>query len=151
MTTIVYHHASKSLGVDSRISTVYDIVTDKANKWFVAGDDMIFAAGNCGDIHKLEWQWESGQFSDLECDFFLIREKKCFYGYVEKGGLQLDPLSYDFAIGSGGHWAMAALDFGCTLTEAINYTKTRDKGTGGEIHIFDVMEVRFSETPPGPK
>lgn len=44
----------------------------------------------------------------------------------------------DFAMGSGRDFALAAMDHGKTPAESIEYAKTRDVYTGGEVHTHDI-------------
>jgi hypothetical protein len=40
------------------------------------------------------------------------------------------------SLGSGRHFAKAAMDFGCSAKEAVNYAKTRDACTGGRVRVY---------------
>jgi len=43
-----------------------------------------------------------------------------------------------FTLGSGGDFALAAMDFGKNAREAVKYASTRDNCTGGKIRSFKV-------------
>lgn len=47
------------------------------------------------------------------------------------------PICGSEAIGSGWQWAMAAMDFGASAIEAVNYAKKRNCHTGGKIFYFN--------------
>ncbi|SFD04529.1 hypothetical protein [Pseudoalteromonas denitrificans] len=138
MTTITYHHKSKSIAVDSRISTHNFVCIDDAKKWFTYGKDKVLACGECSDVYELQRDWESDKFSPLKCEFILMREKKVFYGFIQNGRKHIEPLTYNFAIGSGKLWAMAAMDFGKNAIQAVEYAITRDKSTGGPVNVFKI-------------
>ncbi len=105
-------------------------------KWFQVENDIIIACGECSDIYELETDWLTDQFKDLSCEFMLIRNQTAFYGYVKNTRKHIEPLSYNFAIGSGEQWAIAAMDFNKNAIEAIEYAKVRDFRTGGKVHIL---------------
>lgn len=50
-----------------------------------------------------------------------------------------------FAIGSGGMWALAYLDAGKTMREALEYAAEQDIGTGGPFYIKTVEQILENE------
>lgn len=54
------------------------------------------------------------------------------------GDLKSEPVELPYAIGSGGHFALAAMDFGKTPEEAVRYAATRDIHTGGTITVLEL-------------
>jgi ATP-dependent protease HslVU (ClpYQ) peptidase subunit len=137
MTTIAYHHKLKSIAVDSRVSTHNFVCIDDAKKWFTYGEDKVLATGECADIYELERDWESDKFAPLKCEFMLIRDKKVFYGYIQNGRKRIEPLTYNFAIGSGKIWAMAAMDYGDNAEKSVEYAIKKDKTSGGKVQVFN--------------
>jgi len=138
MTTILYHHKTNTVAIDSRTSTNQFVCIDDAEKWFKSGNDTVLASGECADIYELKRDWESDNFSDLKCDFFLIRDKKVFSGYIRNGRKRIEPLAYNYAIGSGKQWAIAAMDFGKNAKQSVEYAIKRDKTSGGKVNVFEV-------------
>ncbi|MBW6389667.1 MULTISPECIES: 20S proteasome subunit A/B [Halomonadaceae] len=69
------------------------------------------------------------------------------------------PVSGPVAYGTGWKWALAAIDHGKSAIEAVEYAKTRDHDTGGEVQSvtpatragmpFETM-MRDVETEPDP-
>ncbi len=138
MTTIAYHHESKTIAFDSRVSTTQSMCSDTAKKWFEVDSDIVISCGECADIYELERDWILDKYNDLKCEFMLIRNEITFYGYVKNGRKHIEPLLYNFAIGSGAKWAIAAMDFKKDAFEAVEYAKERDFRTGGKIQKFNV-------------
>ena len=47
-------------------------------------------------------------------------------------------LDYNFTLGSGGSFALAAMDFCRSAKDAVKYASTRDVYTGGKIRVVKV-------------
>ncbi|MBQ4812242.1 proteasome subunit alpha [Pseudoalteromonas luteoviolacea] len=137
MTTIAYHHPTQTICVDSLTSTAKTIVTHHAQKCQPVYNGYVFATGNCAEIYHLLCNWKKNCFDAIDCTFFFIDKKdQVFYGEIRHGRRFIEPLEVNWAIGSGANWAIAAMDFGKSAFEAVQYACRRDKSTGGRIHSF---------------
>ena len=52
-------------------------------------------------------------------------------------------IEYNDSAGSGGEFAIAALDMGKTAKEAVEYAMTRDFYSGGKVHVYDIETGDF--------
>ncbi|MCO7186928.1 proteasome subunit alpha [Pseudoalteromonas sp. XMcav2-N] len=137
LTTIAYHHNSKTICTDSLTSTSQTIVSWAARKCQRVEDGYLFASGNCAEIHHLITQWRDNQFGDITCSFFFVDDGgHVFFGEIRHGRRFLEPLSLNWAIGSGASWAIAAMDFGRSAFEAVEYACLRDKSSGGSVMTY---------------
>jgi ATP-dependent protease HslVU (ClpYQ) peptidase subunit len=57
--------------------------------------------------------------------------------------LQKFRLTHDLAMGSGELFALAAMDFGKSAGESVEYAKTRCIYTGGKVHVYDIASKEF--------
>ncbi|WP_200890380.1 proteasome subunit alpha [Pseudoalteromonas luteoviolacea] len=142
MTTIAYHHPTQTICVDSLTTTSQSIVTHDAQKCQKVHNGFIFASGNCTEIYHLLSNWQKNCFEAIGCTFFFINKfDQVFYGEIRHGKRFLEPLQMNWAIGSGANWAIAAMDFGKSALEAVQYACTRDKSTGGKVHSFSLKQT----------
>ncbi|KZN54211.1 hypothetical protein [Pseudoalteromonas luteoviolacea] len=142
MTTIAYHHSTQIICVDSLTTTSQSIVTDEAQKCQRVYNGFVFATGNCTEIYHLLSNWKKNCFEAISCTFFFINKRdEIFYGEIRYGKRFLEPLQMNWAIGSGANWAIAAMDFGKSAMEAVQYACKRDKSTGGTIHSFSLKNT----------
>ena len=142
MTTIVYDHKNGQIAVDSRVCAGGLICTDNYDKtlkndigfWFLCGDNCDFdyiTSLSRGD--KVERK--------INATAFVVRGYSVWE--VSAGGdiCTWKKLEWSDAIGSGLPYALAALDFGKTAKEAIEYAATRDSSTGGDVRYFNVSDL----------
>ncbi|MBQ4836243.1 MULTISPECIES: proteasome subunit alpha [Pseudoalteromonas] len=142
MTTIAYHHSTQIICVDSLTTTSHSIVTDQAQKCQRVYNGFVFASGNCTEIYHLLSNWQKNCFEAISCTFFFInKQDQVFYGEIRHGKRFLEPLQVNWAIGSGANWAIAAMDFGKSALEAVQYACKRDKSTGGKVHTFSLSNT----------
>lgn len=116
-----------------------------------SGEDYL--VGGCGYLHELEffvrllakcgltnmWELHLGEFwppkimKSWDTDVLVVTREKKIYLLDQA----LVPGLVDqkiYAMGSGGDWARAALDFGKTPEEAVEYAATRDDNTRGPVY-----------------
>lgn len=140
MTTIAYHYGDGQIAVDSRITAGGRIVSDSDDKtiknkiglWFFSGD-----ASDCADLAVLN---HNDKVSAIpECAAFLIVAGNVYLVVVNDDMYcQHSFLDYNYAIGSGGDFALAAMDFGKSAKEAVKYAMTRNCYSGGKVRVFKV-------------
>ena len=139
MTTIAYDHSDKQIAVDSRTSSGGLINTDKANKMIKRGNHRYFMCGSTCDFERFVNEAEAGEGSiDLESWGFMIKDGKVFKVTQEGKRYLFSPLTYNDALGSGSKFAIAAMDFGQSAKQAVQYAVKKDANTGGRIRVFNV-------------
>lgn len=141
MTTIVYDHKAKQVAVDSRLCRSDIICSDEFEKFKIIKGNVWFFCGVFADHNLLVDWFEANEKPSLvpDCEAIVIRDGKAFSYYVaEHGAANILELNFSEVIGSGQKFALSALDFGRSASEAVEYAKTRDCGTGGHVHVFDV-------------
>lgn len=144
MTTIAYNHRDREIAVDSRVSLDNMILTDESFKMIERSGVKFFTAGKSCDYDLMI----DGYFG---LDIKLIPE--CSMIAIDNGVVYLVSANNDAVIckakmecnvtlGSGECFALAAMDFGKTAAEAVEYAKTRDPFTGGKVNVFSVDSPR---------
>lgn len=147
MTTIVYDHERRQIACDSRACQDNIIKSDAFIKWRYVGANLYFLAGATCDFDEFIKMAESRKvphdytFNSIA---FVVKNGKVYKAaWNSEDGLWEQPLENCDAIGSGGDFALAALDFGKSVKAAIKYAMTRDCHTGGKIHIYDIESAKF--------
>ena len=150
MTTIVYDHQSGKIACDSMLSNEGLIVSLNFQKWLEVGGVFWFFCGATCDFMKLIERFceNSRNKPDyhISASSIVVRQDGVFECAVDNdtGEPFSTPLNYNYAIGSGTPFALAALDFGRSARESVEYASTRDAYTGGDCHVFDCAAHGFS-------
>ena len=148
MTTIVYDHKNKMIAIDGRQSAGNEIKMDNAIKWRKDGDNIYFLCGHVSDYENfLSHQKKVGTASDVKIEVGAIRVSngvayKCSFDDDEYWEHKLECSD---GLGSGGVYALSALDFGLDVREAVEYAKKKDIYSGGKVTVFDVEKMEFVE------
>lgn len=141
MTTIAYNHKDREIAVDSRISNLSGlIVNDKAVK-HVKRNGQLFVSTFSGSDHLLLIDIYFGAKAEREsydATVMFTCDGVVFIMSYSEGQLDQWPLLENAGIGSGGDFALAAMDFGCNAKDAVKYAATRNMYTGGKITVFKV-------------
>lgn len=137
MTTIAYNHKERTIAVDSRCTAGALIVHDKCNKIHVENGVTFVAAGSLSDIQVLIAGYPHGFNApvDLDAQAFVVDEGEVYMVHVADGEYRCSTIDFDATLGSGGDFALAAMDFGKSAKEAVKYAATRDCATGGRIRV----------------
>jgi ATP-dependent protease HslVU (ClpYQ) peptidase subunit len=152
MTTIVYDHANKLIAVDGRCTSSGMITSDESIKWHTDNDGVIWFLSGCTSDYSLLFDSFSGR--DRAYDLpeipdavaFIVRNNSVFLrGVTDKGEAWTQELTHSRCIGSGSSFALAALDFGKSAKEAVEYAATRDCYTGGKVSVYDIALGSFIE------
>lgn len=132
MTTIAYHHGDRQVAVDSRYTRGGVIDSDKGCKTRKDDRGLWVFAGSSADFGDLMALYHNDKVTvKPDCGAILISQGKAFTVDTDEGGYCIvAELTCDYAFGSGGHFALAAMDFGKSAKEAVDYAKTRDTYTG---------------------
>lgn len=138
MTTVVYNHKEKEIGIDSRTTVGLQIECDDTIKMREKDGIKFFLCGDVADIEMIVDCYPDNVTNEVNAHGFIIVNKEVKFIYCE--GLIIKHTRQDnsYAVGSGSSYALSALDFGKTTREAIKYAATRDAGTGGKIRIYKV-------------
>jgi hypothetical protein len=147
MTTVVYDHKSKILAVDQRVLLETVILTDESVDKFVETQDGIwFFCGKLADYNKLVQIFNGEQVeSSIECAalYFDKKTKEVYHRTSDKNQPYGCKLACSVTLGSGEHFALAALDHGKNAIEAIKYTATRDICTGSNVLAYSITEEKW--------
>lgn len=140
MTTIVYDHKNGLIAIDSRCTVGGNIISDEYDKTIMKKNgDMWFITGEvttCERLSKLEGGDKIPE--GVIVGSYLLRGGIFHVTGSYKDYLTLMPLKNNDTAGSGCEFALAALDFGKTAKEAVEYAMTRDCYTGGKVRVFDL-------------
>ncbi|EKO3434948.1 hypothetical protein NTH51_002229 [Vibrio fluvialis] len=136
MTTIAYHHESKTIAWDSRTTEGGIIKTDSAIKVLERNGVKFWLTGSRSDYELLIDAYFGAELKVVPEASAIVLDGGEFYSCSvnEDAVFWRQNMESNEAIGSGRYWAMAAMDFGKTPKQAVEYAKTRDCYTGGEVH-----------------
>lgn len=143
MTTIVYDHKTKTIAWDSRRSKNGMISDDNCQKMTERDGVKFWLTGCYSDRDRLidyYFGCPKHEFTPEAGAFALDNGKLYVVGVTNEHECWKEPIDCNYAAGSGEQWAIAALDFGCSAKDAVEYAKTRDAGTGGKVHVYKIGE-----------
>ena len=142
MTVIVYDHENKTIAFDSRMTCDGMIVTDEYQKQITTEGNVYFGSGMVHEIRSVIEAYENKTAFDGEvsCDIICtsIADGGAGSLHVNGGKVIHEILDFDYAIGSGADWAIAALDFGQSAKGAAEYACTKNVYCGGEIKEYEL-------------
>jgi len=149
MTTLAYSRAENRIAIDSRITAGEIIQTDNAKKWVKSKGEVYFITGCLSDVDQMLDLINSGELvpefdADLQVNLIRVTGDPVVFG-LDDGVLFQDRLdTCEFkAYGSGASFALAALDLGCTVKQAVSQAMKRDIYTGGKVVQYDLTKQRF--------
>lgn len=138
MTTIAYHHKSKTIAWDSRSTSGNLITSDESEKMTKVDDVKFWICGSIAD-EQLLIDMYFGEKSEVipEANAIVFDEGEVFLiGVNDDALIWKQPLRSDRAIGSGGDFAMSAMRLGLSAKEAVEHAKTLDCYTGGKVRVM---------------
>jgi len=143
MTTIAYHHEDQQIAYESRSTRGDVIISDKAAKRIDKDGVSFFMCGSVADYDLLLSIYFGGKETLVpECNAYAISDEGCFrIGVSNDGEFWRQKLEHNEAMGSGWQWAISAMDFGKSAGDAVEYAKTRDSMSGGEVHVFQIGDT----------
>ena len=125
------------------LATIGSLITDEDyDKKISIGNTHFFLAGITGDFPDFIKAYLTEEEPDrqLEVHCFVWNGELLKCAGMEDGDRGIFsytiPLTRPFAIGSGQHFALTAMDMGATAKEAVKMAAKRDVGTGGRIRTF---------------
>jgi len=139
MTTIAYD--GKTIAVDSRMAIGSLIVNDESVKYHHEKNKLFFMSGATDEIDLLIKNFVANTKSETKNDAagLMIEDGKVYYVGCEDGSLlyfACDSTGVKRSLGSGSHFALAAMDHKKSAEDAVKYAMTRDCYTGGKVHVF---------------
>ncbi len=140
MTTIAYNHKDKQIAYESRSTRDFVIISDSVNKRIDRDGVSFFLCGSVADYDMLINIYFGGSENLVpECNAYAVSKEGCYrIGVTEAGEFWKQKLEHNEAMGSGWEWAIAAMDFGKSASDAVEYAKTRDSASGGKVNVFDI-------------
>lgn len=145
MTTIVFCKKTMQIACDSRTTNGWMIINDNAIKYKNTNGLMWFLSGRAGEdktFIKNFKELEPAQ-KGLDSVGFFIENKVVYLATISDGVFRSCDMSCNSGAGSGSDWALAALDFGKTAKEAVEYAITKDFCSGGKVHVYDIEKGEF--------
>lgn len=130
MTTII----ATQTGMWSDTKVVYAVNNFRTPKLFEIGDSVFGISGDLSNCLKFIKARQEGVEPKLTKDDFDILEKNkdgIFLWTKEMVPLKITDEYY--SVGTGGHFAIGAMDMGATPVEAIRVAARRDPSTNDEI------------------
>jgi len=148
MTTIVYDHKNRQIAVDSRMTKNSGFYNDCFDKIKFKGSLLFAMCGSTCDLDYFIDNYEKYKRTGLDdaildCSGIMVRDGKVYNVFVHEDIFNEDVLICNEAYGSGAQLALAALDFGCSAKDAVEYAATRDIYTGGKVHVFNLDSMTF--------
>ena len=150
MTTVAFSYKNGELSYDSRQMKGDFILTDNAQKAKKVNGVWFITVGYTSDEdHLIDLYFGNKPNKKikflLESQLIAIEDGAVYNFFVRSNGERIkDKIESDCAWGSGSNFALAALDFGKTTKEAIEYASTRDNCTGGVVRtIIDLKKEDF--------
>lgn len=140
MTTIAYHHKSKTIAWDSRATSGNVIASDNDQKMVEVNEVKFWLSGSVAD-ERLLIDMYFGEKSEVipEANAFVWDGDELFLiGVNDEALLWKQPLRYDKVLGSGGDFALSAMRLGLSAKESVEHAKTLDCYTGGEVHVMEL-------------
>lgn len=142
MTTTAYHHASRTIAVDSRTTSGGLILTDNANKIMKKDDLTFILSGKVAEIQIVIDAYPEHDDRVTDVAGFVIQDGKAFGLVSDKGGTHAVKITYNDAFGGGFQFALGAMDHGKGAEDAVKYAMTRDAFTGGMVQVIKLDNIQ---------
>ena len=149
MTTIVYDHEKQQIACDSRMAKSSGVYADCYDKMRWAKNRLFITSGSTCDLDYFINNFENLTLVNLvdgieiDCYGIMVENGKAYSVFIHEGVFNSELLICNDFKGSGGKFALAALDFGKTAKEAVEYAITKDCYSGGKVHVYDIVTAKF--------
>lgn len=145
MTTIAYKN--HIIAYDGFATSGNEITENDFDKMFAVDDAIFFMSGAISDFDNFFSVFLYGErpSKNNECEGFVIYDKKLWKAAISPiNGFWKRQLSFSkhYALGSGEHFALTAMDLGKSAFEAIEIATTRDIYTGGLIRTYEIKMAK---------
>ena len=126
MTTIVYDHKNKQIACDSRGTQGDVIASDNIIKFREKGDYIWFMCGVASSIDTFITHFEALKdcAPNIDTSGIFVFDGCAYQACIDEDVFREELLGFSTAAGSGGEFALAALDHGKTAKEAVEYAIT---------------------------
>jgi hypothetical protein len=141
MTTIAYHHKSKTIAWDSRKSGDNGVIkSDNSEKHIEVGGVHYWICGVVSDEKLMIQAYQDGKVDRVpECNAFVHDDGVTYRcGVDSEGFIWKEELDNDDSFGSGHPFALSAMRLGLNAKEAVEHAKTLDCYTGGEVNVMEL-------------
>lgn len=145
MTTIAYHHDTKIIAVDSRVTMRGVVSSDKHNKIIQKDNATFVLCGSTCDFDEFMALQKGEKYKgelDLDASGIKIIEqtpyRDAYYVFMHDNVMCEEKIDRNMTLGSGSGFATAAMDFGKSAKEAVEYAITRDIYSGGEVREVEL-------------
>jgi len=147
MTTIAYCHQTKMLGADTRLN--YDAYSGFGSKIYFPKRGVVLAVA--GDAGEGEWlRWWIGKNNSIHDLYAIPEEERPSFENISafvwwKGPFFISddlypvPIETDYwSEGTGGPYALAYLNIGWTMQDAVMGACRIDPNSGPPVHVVDL-------------
>ncbi len=137
MTTIAFD--GSSIAYDSYVTQGGVIVDNTGSKhWKIKGADFFFAGAVQDYEHLASWFFDRGYDSpeDTDCSAIVVSGDKVFEVASQKDIFLINQEHKPLALGTGGSFALGAMDAGCSAKEAVKIACNRDIYSGGRVREY---------------
>lgn len=143
MTTICFK--DNVIAYDTRTTANNLIVNDKAEKKRIVGDVIFFMAGSLCDQDAFIDGYFNGTpiEDDLDVIAYILDEGQLYLSSIDDKRIWIEKLDMNnvYARGSGGNFALTAMDMGCSAKEAVKMAMKRDVCTGGRVKTHIIRQL----------
>lgn len=149
MTTVFYSHKHRVIVSDGQSTHECGMVMSETTKKYRVLDngEILFLSGHAADYDNYVKAYLENTkviFEGDGCSGIVVRSGIPYMLTLQKNGkLCASVLDYDEAMGSGGVYALCALDFVDTPEQAMRYAMRKDAFTGGQMYILDLPSMKF--------
>jgi ATP-dependent protease HslVU (ClpYQ) peptidase subunit len=143
MTTIAYHHESRTIASDGRTTNSGLIISDSTNKMTEVEGVKFWMCGSACD-EELFIKMYFGESSELipEVSAFVYdKGQLLLVGVTDQCIMFKAPITTNRAIGSGSSFAMSGMKLGLNAVAAVEHAKCLDVHTGGKINEVKLTEI----------
>jgi ATP-dependent protease HslVU (ClpYQ) peptidase subunit len=143
MTTIAYHHESRTIASDGRITNSGLIISDSTNKMTEVEGVKFWMCGSTCD-EELFIKMYFGESSDLIPEVSAIvydNGKLLLVGVTDQCIMFKAPITTNRALGSGSSFAISAMKIGLNAKEAVEHAKCFDIYTGGDVNVVNLSKI----------
>jgi hypothetical protein len=143
MTTIAYHHETRTIASDGRISNDGLIISDSTNKMTEVDGVKFWMCGYTCDEELFIKMYLGGSSQLIPGVSAIVYDngKLFLVGVTDQCVMFKTPITTNRAIGSGSSFAMSAMKLGLNATEAVDHAKSLDIYTGGYVHVVNLTQI----------
>ncbi len=137
MTTIAFD--GSSIAYDSYVTQAGVIVDNTGCKhWKIKGADFFFAGTVQDYEHLVSWFFDRSYepAEDTDCSAIVVLGDTVFEVASQTDTFMINQEHKPMALGTGGCFALGAMDAGCSAKEAVKIACSRDVFSGGRVKEY---------------